>query len=133
MTCTSTAKDAAERVHGPLSVGLCADDFDTEIRSHVVGGIGMVTEVSPLAGKPSAIDPSHVPRLDDAPYFSGKPDPAVCRRNVCRSVPPRHRGSALNDGSMRLTTGISQALCDHRQERNGVTGPLFLGLATPMR
>src|SRR5580698_470441 len=93
------------------------------------GGAGMVAEVSPLAGKP--VDPSmlvNVPRLVTA-YFAGKPDPAIKSQRVAFGT-SGHRGSAFsNSFNEAHILAISQAICLHRQ-RNGVSGPLFIGIDT---
>src|SRR5580704_3441512 len=89
----------------------------------------MVAEVSPLAGKP--VDPSmlvNVPRLVTA-YFAGKPDPAIKSQRVAFGT-SGHRGSAFsNSFNEAHILAISHAICLHRQ-RNGVSGPLFIGIDT---
>src|SRR6202044_4239251 len=89
----------------------------------------MVAEVSPLAGK--TVQPSmlvNVPRLVTA-YFAGKPDPAVPAQRVAFGT-SGHRGSAFNDAFNEAhILAISQALCDHRCEKN-LSGPLFMGIDT---
>ena len=89
----------------------------------------MTVQVSPLAGK--TVEPSmlvNVPRLVTA-YFTGKPDPAVRSQRVAFGT-SGHRGSAF-DGAFNEAhiLAISQAICHHRS-RNGVTGPLFIGIDT---
>jgi phosphoglucomutase len=86
-------------------------------------------KVSPLAGK--MIEPSmlvNVPRLVTA-YFTCKPDPTVPSQRVSFGT-SGHRGSAL-DGAFNEAhiLAISQAICHHRR-RNGIDGPLFIGIDT---
>jgi phosphoglucomutase len=85
--------------------------------------------VSPLAGKPA--DPSrlvNVPRLVTA-YYTGRPDPAVPAQRVSFGT-SGHRGSsfddAFNEAHILATT---EAICRHRA-REGVDGPLFVGIDT---
>src|SRR5215470_739761 len=85
--------------------------------------------VSPLAGKPP--DPSrlvNVPRLVTA-YYTGRPDPAVPGQRVSFGT-SGHRGSsfddAFNEAHILATT---EAICRHRA-REGVDGPLFVGIDT---
>ncbi len=89
----------------------------------------MAGRVNPLAGK--AVKPSmlvNVPRLVTA-YFTGKPDPAVPSQRVAFGT-SGHRGSAFDNAFNEAhILAISQAICDHRQ-RNGITGPLFIGIDT---
>src|SRR6195952_718381 len=71
---------------------------------------------------------ANVPRLVTA-YFSGRPDPAVPAQRVAFGT-SGHRGSAFNNAfNESHILAISQALCDHRQ-RNGIDGPLFIGIDT---
>jgi phosphoglucomutase len=86
-------------------------------------------KVSPLAGK--MIEPSmlvNVPRLVTA-YFTAKPDPTVPAQRVSFGT-SGHRGSAF-DGAFNEAhiLAISQAICHHRK-RNGIDGPLFVGIDT---
>ena len=89
----------------------------------------MTVQVSPLAGK--TVEPSmlvNVPRLVTA-YFTGKPDPAVPSQRVAFGT-SGHRGSAFDNAFNEAhILAISQAICHHRS-RNGVTGPLFIGIDT---
>jgi phosphoglucomutase len=89
----------------------------------------MTAEVNPLAGKiatPSML--ANIPRLVTA-YFAGKPDPSVPAQRVAFGT-SGHRGSALNNAFNEAhILAISQALCDYRH-RNGITGPLFVGIDT---
>jgi len=89
----------------------------------------VASQVSPLAGK--TIERSmlvNVPRLVTA-YFTGNPDPAIQSQRVAFGT-SGHRGSAFdnafNEGHI---LAISQAICHHRS-RNGITGPLFIGIDT---
>ena len=89
----------------------------------------MAGELDPHAGK--TVDPSQlvaVPRLVTA-YFAGKPDPAVPAQRVAFGT-SGHRGSAFdNSFNEAHILAISQAICHHRT-RNGITGPLFVGIDT---
>jgi phosphoglucomutase len=86
-------------------------------------------QISPRAGK--TIDPSmlvNVPRLVTA-YFTGEPDPTVPAQRVAFGT-SGHRGSAFDNAfnEAHILT-ISQAICQQRS-RNGITGPLFIGVDT---
>src|SRR3954469_21313762 len=71
---------------------------------------------------------ANIPRLVTA-YFAGQPDPAVAAQRVAFGT-SGHRGSALNNAFNEAhILAISQALCEHRQ-RNGIDGPLFVGIDT---
>ena len=89
----------------------------------------MTVQVSPLAGK--IAEPSmlvNVPRLVTA-YFNGKPDPKVASQRVAFGT-SGHRGSAFDNAFNEAhILAISQAICHHRS-RNGITGPLFIGIDT---
>jgi phosphoglucomutase len=91
--------------------------------------IGVVADVSPLAGK--TLDPSmlvNVPRLVTA-YFAGKPDPAVAAQRVAFGT-SGHRGSAFATSfNENHILAISQAICDYRKGA-GIDGPLFIGIDT---
>ena len=85
--------------------------------------------VHPRAGQPAV--PSqlvNVPRLMTA-YYAEQPDVAVPAQRVAFGT-SGHRGSSLdiafNDHHI---LAISQAICEYRQ-RQGTTGPLFLGADT---
>jgi phosphoglucomutase len=86
-------------------------------------------DIHPKAGQ--AVEPSmlaNIPRLVTA-YFAGKPDPKVATQRVAFGT-SGHRGSALNDAFNEAhILAISQALCDHRCEKN-LSGPLFIGIDT---
>jgi phosphoglucomutase len=85
--------------------------------------------VDPRAGKPA--DASmlvNVPRLMTA-YYGRRPDPAVAAERVAFGT-SGHRGSAFNGAFNEAhILAITQAICEHRQ-REGVGGPLFLGIDT---
>jgi len=85
--------------------------------------------VSPLAGKPA--EPSllvDVPKLVTA-YYVERPDPAVPGERVAFGT-SGHRGSALDRSfNERHLLAMSQAICLGRA-RQGVDGPLFLGMDT---
>ena len=89
----------------------------------------MTVHISPLAGKiakPSML--VNVPRLVAA-YFNGKPDPKVASQRVAFGT-SGHRGSAYDNAFNEAhILAISQAICHHRT-RNGITGPLFIGIDT---
>lgn len=86
-------------------------------------------KVSPLAGKPATpamrVD---VPRLVTA-YYTDVPDFSVQEQRVAFGT-SGHRGSSFeknfNEGHV---LAISQAICDYRK-RQGIGGPLFLGIDT---
>jgi phosphoglucomutase len=86
-------------------------------------------KVSPLAGKPATpamlVD---VPKLVTA-YYTGVPDSSVQGQRVAFGT-SGHRGSAFeNSFNEWHVLAISQAICDHRK-RQGISGPLFLGIDT---
>ena len=89
----------------------------------------MAAKINPSAGKPA--DPAmlaNIPRLVTA-YFAGQPDPAIPAQRVAFGT-SGHRGSAYNNAFNEAhILSISQALCDHRA-RNGISGPLFVGIDT---
>jgi phosphoglucomutase len=86
-------------------------------------------DIHPLAGKPvPASMLANISRLVTA-YFAGKPDPKVAAQRVAFGT-SGHRGSAFNDAFNEAhILAISQALCDHRCEKN-LSGPLFMGIDT---
>src|SRR5208282_1584202 len=91
--------------------------------------IAAPVKLSPLAGKPAR--PAmlvNIPRLVTA-YYSGKPDAAVPEQRVVFGT-SGHRGSAFaNTFNEWHVLAISQAICDYRK-RQGIDGPLFLGIDT---
>ncbi len=89
----------------------------------------MSTQVHPLAGKPAPASLlTDVPRLLTA-YFELQPDASVPAQQVSFGT-SGHRGTAFsrafNEGHV---LAISQAICEYR-ERQGIDGPLFLGIDT---
>jgi len=89
----------------------------------------MTAQINPLAGKtvaPSML--ANIPRLVTA-YFAGRPDPKIASQRVAFGT-SGHRGSALNNAFNEAhIVAISQALCDHRRDKN-LSGPLFAGIDT---
>src|SRR5882757_6949609 len=89
----------------------------------------MAPNLSPLAGKPAV--PSmlvNLPRLVTA-YFAGKPDPGVAAQRVAFGT-SGHRGSSFEDSFNEAhILAIAQAICFYRK-RNGIDGPLFIGIDT---
>jgi phosphoglucomutase len=84
---------------------------------------------SPLAGNPPPLELLvDVPRLITA-YFTEVPDPAVAAQRVAFGTSGQ-RGSSLNRAFNEAhILAITQAICIHRQ-RQGISGPLFLGIDT---
>jgi len=86
-------------------------------------------KISPLAGKPAP--PAmlvNVPQLVSA-YYTGIPDPSISAQQVAFGT-SGHRGSSLlNTFNERHVLAITQAICLYR-ERNGIEGPLYLGVDT---
>ncbi len=89
----------------------------------------MSARISPLAGKPApASILVDVPRLVTS-YFSERPDPAIASQRVAFGT-SGHRGSAFERSfNEDHVLAISQAICDYRK-REGIAGPLFLGIDT---
>jgi phosphoglucomutase len=85
--------------------------------------------VSPLAGKPATLAMLvDVPRLVTA-YYTNVPDASVPAQRVAFGT-SGHRGSAFeNTFNEWHVLAISQAICDYRK-RQGISGPLFLGIDT---
>jgi phosphoglucomutase len=89
----------------------------------------MTATISPLAGKPASntllLD---VPALLRA-YDAVRPDPSLPAQRVAFGT-SGHRGCSF-DGSFNEwhVLAISQAVCEYRA-RQGITGPLFLGIDT---
>jgi phosphoglucomutase len=85
--------------------------------------------VSPMAGKSAT--PAmlvNVPRLITA-YYSDLPDAAIPAQRVAFGT-SGHRGSAFETSFNEWhVLAISQAICDYRK-RQGISGPLFLGIDT---
>jgi phosphoglucomutase len=89
----------------------------------------VIVQASPLAGKTAEpLMLVNVPRLVTA-YFTGKPDLTVPSQRVAFGT-SGHRGSAFDNAFNEAhILAISQAICHHRS-RNGITGPLFIGIDT---
>jgi phosphoglucomutase len=89
----------------------------------------MTTRISPLAGKPAPrsllVD---VPRLVTA-YYTLEPDPTIAAQRVAFGT-SGHRGSAFEASfNEQHVLAITQAICD-RRKKNGIDGPLYLGIDT---
>ena len=89
----------------------------------------MATRISPLAGKPApASSLVDVAKLVSA-YYSEVPDPSVAAQRVAFGT-SGHRGSSfLLSFNEAHVLAITQAICEHRK-RQGIDGPLFLGIDT---
>jgi phosphoglucomutase len=85
--------------------------------------------VSPLAGKPATSDMLvDVARLVTA-YYTDVPDPSVQAQRIAFGT-SGHRGSSLDRTFNEWhVLAISEAICDYRK-RQGISGPLFLGIDT---
>src|ERR1700704_2622487 len=85
--------------------------------------------ISPLAGKPATLAMLvDVPKLIAA-YYIEVPDYSVPEQRVAFGT-SGHRGSALGGTFNEWhVLAISQAICDYRK-RQGIGGPLFLGIDT---
>lgn len=83
----------------------------------------------PLAGKPAPDSMLvNIPRLIAA-YYTEKPDPSDENQAVSFGT-SGHRGSSLNKKFTEThILAISQAICEVRK-KNGISGPLFLGMDT---
>ena len=89
----------------------------------------MSTKISPLAGEPAqAAQLVDVAKLIDA-YYSVHPHPAVPAQRASFGT-SGHRGSSF-DASFNEAhvLAITQAICLYRR-REGIDGPLFLGIDT---
>ncbi|HVT38277.1 MAG TPA: phosphoglucomutase (alpha-D-glucose-1,6-bisphosphate-dependent) [Gemmatimonadaceae bacterium] len=86
-------------------------------------------EVNARAGKPA--EPAmleNIPRLMTA-YFAERPDPLIRAQRVSFGT-SGHRGSAFDRSFNEAhILAITQAICLHRR-REGIDGPLFLGIDT---
>ncbi|HEX7438769.1 MAG TPA: phosphoglucomutase (alpha-D-glucose-1,6-bisphosphate-dependent) [Caldimonas sp.] len=89
----------------------------------------MTTRISPLAGKPAPVSLLvDVPRLITA-YYTEVPDPTLAAQRVAFGT-SGHRGSSLEASfNERHVLAITQAICLYRS-KNGIDGPLFLGIDT---
>src|SRR5690349_16761382 len=86
-------------------------------------------DTSPLAGKPAPLSLLvDVPKLVTA-YFVEIPDPSLPEQRVIFGT-SGHRGSSLNRSFNEWhILATTQAICEYRQ-RQGIVGPLFLGIDT---
>jgi phosphoglucomutase len=89
----------------------------------------MATRINPLAGKPappgSLVD---VAKLVTA-YFTGVPDPSIAAQRVAFGT-SGHRGSSFDlSFNEHHILAITETICRYR-EKEGIDGPLFLGLDT---
>jgi phosphoglucomutase len=89
----------------------------------------LMTDVSPLAGKPAPASLLvNVPRLVTA-YYAEHPDPSVVAERVAFGT-SGHRGSAFartfNEAHI---LAVTQAICLYRTG-HGIDGPLFMGMDT---
>jgi phosphoglucomutase len=86
-------------------------------------------KIGPLAGKLATLAMLvDVPRLVTA-YYTDVPDASVPEQRVAFGT-SGHRGSAFaNTFNEWHILAISQAICDYRK-RQGIGGPLFLGIDT---
>ncbi len=86
-------------------------------------------KISPLAGKPAPCELLvNVPKLITA-YYNKQPDPAQPSQRVSFGT-SGHRGTAFDCSFNEAhVLAISQAICDYRA-REGINGPLFLGIDT---
>ena len=86
-------------------------------------------KISPLAGEPATLALLvDLPRLVTA-YYSKVPDASVPAQRVAFGT-SGHRGSAFeNSFNEGHVLAITQAICDYRK-RQGISGPLFLGIDT---
>ena len=89
----------------------------------------MAVKVSPLAGKSAPLSMLvNLPRLVTA-YYAEQPNPSIAAQRVAFGT-SGHRGSAFeNTFNEWHVLAISQAICDYRR-RQGIGGPLFLGIDT---
>ncbi len=89
----------------------------------------MSTNISPLAGQPAqAAQLVDVAKLVAA-YYSLRPDPAVPAQRVSFGT-SGHRGTSFDRSFNEAhVLAITQAICLYR-ERQGIDGPLFIGIDT---
>ncbi len=89
----------------------------------------MSTVISPLAGKPAPLSLLvDVPKLLAA-YADLRPDPKVSAQRVSFGT-SGHRGVSFERSFNEWhVLAISQAICDYRK-RQGINGPLYLGIDT---
>jgi phosphoglucomutase len=83
----------------------------------------------PLAGKPAPESIlANIPRLVSQ-YYSLAPDPGEPAHRVAFGTSGHRGSSAACSFNERHILAISQAVCDYRAKQ-GITGPLFLGMDT---
>ncbi|MGZ5249660.1 MAG: phosphoglucomutase (alpha-D-glucose-1,6-bisphosphate-dependent) [Caldimonas sp.] len=89
----------------------------------------MATQISPLAGKPVPLSLLvDVGKLVTA-YFTGIPDPAEPAQRVAFGT-SGHRGSSFElSFNEHHVLAITETICRYRK-KNGIDGPLFLGIDT---
>lgn len=85
--------------------------------------------IHPLAGKPAETSMLvNIPKLISA-YYTGVPDPTMAEQRISFGT-SGHRGSSFNKSfNEHHILAMSQAICDYRK-KNGIDGPLFLGIDT---
>jgi phosphoglucomutase len=90
---------------------------------------GAAEKINALAGKPPPLSMLvNVPRLVTA-YYAEQPDPSIAAQRVAFGT-SGHRGSAFEiTFNQWHVLAISQAICDYRK-RQGISGPLYLGIDT---
>ncbi len=88
-----------------------------------------MTETNPLAGKPApAASLVNVAKLVTQ-YYALQPDPAIASQRVAFGT-SGHRGSSFDCSFNEAhVLAITQSICEYRI-RNGVDGPLFVGIDT---
>ncbi len=89
----------------------------------------MANFISPLAGKPAPVAALvDIPKLVTA-YYTGIPDPSIPAQRVAFGT-SGHRGSSFDLSFNEWhVLAITQAICQYRS-RQGISGPLFLGIDT---
>src|ERR1700685_172236 len=87
-------------------------------------------QINPLAGQPAPRQILvNVSRVITA-YYSNRPGPGIAEQKVAFGT-SGHRGSSFqNSFNEWHVLAISQAICEYRK-RQGIDGPLFLGMDTP--
>lgn len=86
-------------------------------------------EINPLAGKPAVASMLvNVPKLVQA-YYTEIPDPSIPEQRIAFGT-SGHRGSSFKKSfNENHILAITQAICEYRM-KNGIDGPLFLGMDT---
>lgn len=89
----------------------------------------MSERISPLAGAPAQQSMLvNIPRLLTS-YYMHKPDVSIASQRVAFGT-SGHRGSAFDSAfNESHILAITQAIC-HYRKRNGIAGPLFIGIDT---